>query len=320
MRKQIFVCGIALCLALSMVGCGKSPEERQAANYYQNELGLDKEEAESLAHEIYGEDEEEPGAVEEGPAETVVEPLPELVNSEWFDRKVQIYDMVFTNDYSMTEEDIRKIVDGSAYNIELTEGFDKNGEVCLENLKVDGKIIAQLWKWNYDSDSNAAKYGLPNVGDCYRIGYGRVYMENNWYDKIAIEFKNLKTRNDLLAYLSENGFIEVEKEHATYAEGSWVISSFFDDPVEYADTPHYYCNGVQSITFFRIHKLGETDQEMTGSYNLRYSGAHLNLVNSITVEFNTDGTIDLSTNNEIRDYSGLDASTWEVEIMGEQID
>ena len=60
MRKRKLAGGIvALCLALSVAGCGKSSEEKQAANYYQKELGLDKEEAEDLAHELYGKDKEE---------------------------------------------------------------------------------------------------------------------------------------------------------------------------------------------------------------------------------------------------------------------
>lgn len=68
MRRRKFVCGMfALCLALSVVGCGKGSEERQAADYYQNELGFDKEDAEELAHELYGEDEEEPSVTEEAP-------------------------------------------------------------------------------------------------------------------------------------------------------------------------------------------------------------------------------------------------------------
>ena len=113
--KRKFVCGIfALCLALSVTGCGKNSKEQQAAKYYQNELGLDKEDAEELARELYGEDDEEQNVNEEGSEGTVVEPLPEIVNSEWYDCKVQIYDMVFSDDMYLTDEDIRAAVAGSA--------------------------------------------------------------------------------------------------------------------------------------------------------------------------------------------------------------
>lgn len=307
--KRKFVGGIlALCLALSVAGCGRSSEEQQAASYYQNELGLDKEDAEELAHEIYGEDEEEPGAsiTEEGPEETVIEPLPELVNSEWYDRKVQIYDMVFSYDYCMTEEDIKKIVEGSAYNVELPEEFDENGEVCLRNLMVNGNLEAQFWKSNL-SLTDLGQYGWFNDGDYYSVSYG--FRDSTcWYDKASVEFKNLQTRDDVLAYLAANGFVEVEKEQATYAGEHNFVKGYVEiypdeTPIEYADVPHYYCKGAQSITFFRSHKLGETDQEFErGRYPTRYySGAHLNLVNYVTFEFDTDGTI------ASRTYSGINA-------------
>jgi len=324
MRKRMFVSGIALCLALSVAGCGKGSEEQQAANYYQNELGLDKEEAEDLAHELYGKDEEEPSATE-APKETVVEPLPELVNSEWFDYKVQVYDMVFNNNFydgCMTEEEIRKIVEGSAYDVELTEGFDNNGDICLSGLMVDGKMVAQFWK---TSLGNTAKYlvedGLLDDGYYYRITYGDAYWgdKNSWYDIASVEFKDLNTRDDVLAYLAENGFVEVEREQAIYANAfemaypSMDTEIFSDDtPVEFADTPHYYSKGVQSITIFRMHKLCETDQ-VVGSrkYSTCYfSGAYVNLVNSVTFEFNTEGTI-VSTSQSQYDLR--------FKIMGEQV-
>ena len=296
MKKRNFVCGIALCLALSVAGCGKSSEEQQAVNYYQNELGLDKEDAEELAHAIYGEDEEEPGVTEEtheeAPEETVVEPLPELVNSEWYDQKVQIYDMIFNFDYCMTEEEIRKIVEGSAYDVELLEDFDENGEIRLSSLAVNGNLEASFYKRS-SSLIKLSEYGWFGDEDCYCCAYGG-WGATCWYDKASVEFKDFQTRDDVLAYLAENGFVEVEREQATYAENLRKGSMIFpeDTPVEYADVPHYYCNGVQSITFFKVHKLDETDQEFEyGYYTRHYSGAHLNVVNYATFEFNTDGTI-----------------------------
>lgn len=343
MRKRNFVCGVALCLALSVAGCGKSSEEQQAVNYYQDELGLDREEAEELAHDIYGEDEEEPSVTEETPEEIVVEPLPELVNSEWYERKLQIYDMVFDNYEDITEEDIRKTVEGSSYDVELEEGFDENGEICIKSLMLDGKRLAQIWKRNWTSDDDLVKYGLRNEGYSYWIGYGPAYEESIWYDKASVEFKDFQTRDDVLAYLTENGFVEVEKEQATYAgfKTLYGMGKVYPDerPVEYADVPHYYCNGVQSITLFRSHKLGETDHvfEVVAYPTHYYSGAHLNVVNYATFEFDTDGTIvsrefsQFAHYNDAADLSeapglyipGLydqSSFTREFMIMGEEID
>lgn len=306
--KRKFVCGITLCLALSMAGCGKDSKEQQAMNYYQNELGLDKDEAEELAHELYGDDDEELNVTEEEPKEITVEPLPELLDSEWYEQKVQIYDMIFCNDWYMTEDDIRRAAEESAYNVELTEDFDENGNVVLRDIMIDGKQVAQVWKSTrgYASSSwvevnDMVLYGLLDDGEYYIISYGSVFMRDNWYDKESTEFADLKTRDDVLKYLAENGFVEVEKEQSTYPsyDEFFSIDGFInvyteDSPVEFADTPYYYSQGVQSITFYRMHELGRTDQtiEMRRGYgNYIYSGAHLNLVNCVTFKFGTDGTV-----------------------------
>lgn len=319
--KRKFACGtVALCLALSVAGCGKNSEERQAANYYQNELGLDKDEAEDLAHYLYGEDEEEeePSVSEEAPQETVVEPLPELLDSEWYDRKVQILDMVFNNDWHMTEEDIRKIVEGSAYNVEIVEDFDENGDICIKDLTVNGEEITwgksdTVFDTTFNSEDSAHSvmkfYGWFNDELCFHVRTN--YLNSNkvyWCNKPLIEFADFKTRDDVLAYLSEKGFVEVEKEQACYTDLYPHDPLLYSEKIsaEYVDTPHYYCQGVQSITFYRMHKLDETDQEIEVIFS-HYSGASLYLLNKVSFNFNTDGTI--QTWNE---------STYEAMILGKE--
>lgn len=341
MKKRKLVSGIlALCLALSAAGCGKDSQEQQAANYYQQELGLDKEDAEDLAHDFYGKEDEEKPSVTEAPKETVVEPLPELVNSQWYEEKVQVYDMVFANDMSMTEEDIRKIVAGSAYDdIELGEGFDKDGNVRLKTLnKGNGAepVIASIDYRHapYRYSEEYVKYGLLDDKDYYTVYNIFSLNENNCYDKGSIEFADFKTRDDVLAYLSENSFVEVEKKQSIYAKMcrdtthfdhtklQYVIYSdkFFDDNAfEFADVPHYYCTGMKSITFFRIHKLSESDQEIEGALNRHYSGIRLNQVNLVTFEFNTDGTIVPQTHDGVTTtQTGWDTAIFM--LAGERID
>ena len=298
MRNRKFACGmLALCLALSVAGCGKSSEEKQAANYYQKELGLDKDEAEELAHELYGRDEddgkEEPSVTDEVQEEIVVEPLPELVNSEWYDRKVQLYDMVFTLDEYLTEEVIRKTVEGSAYDVELVEDFDKNGNVCLNSIMLDGEYIALFQKQN--RPGGYVSVGLFEAGDYYNFNVC-VSAENNFYDKeiMEVEALDFKMRENVLAYLAENGFVEVEEKQAPYINMNYIASDRYVSPdgqgAEFVDVPHYYCKGAQRISFFRIHKLNEIDQEIEYQFK-NYSGCHLNLFEHVSIEFNTDGTI-----------------------------
>lgn len=325
--KRKFVCGIVFCLALSMAGCGKNSEEQQAANYYQNELGLDKEEAEELAHELYGNDDEDTDIADGSNLSDgqmggiVVEPLPELLNSEWYDFKVQIYDMVFDNYSDMTEEDIRKIVEGSAYNVELTEGFDSEGNISLSSIEIDGNCVAILQKCSKDFNrlvgSRATWVWGPELFNneyYYEFSYGTFSTENTWYDKESIEsieFMDLKTRDGVLAYLAENGFVELEAAYGPYyqmvpGQNTWFHgSNIYSDSlikidsidaqvagydIDIADLPHYSCKGAQSITLYRSHKISETDEQVEAA-GVDYSGAHLNYVNSVTFEFDTDGTI-----------------------------
>lgn len=304
--KRKIVCGIVLCLAFVLAGCGKNSKEKQAANYYQNELGLDKEEAEELAKELYGDDDEDTGAAEKESGEIVVEPLPEFLNSEWYEEKIQILDMVFSNDMYMTEEDVRRIVEGSAYDVELKEGFDDDGNVVPEAIMQDGYYVTSFekstrGKVSYGTTNDMVTYGMLEDGEYYLAPANYIFLHENWYNKASTEFVDLGTRDDVLACLSSNGIVEVEKEQSTYPSfdkdysgTQFEIVYAEDSPIEFADTPYYYSQGVQSITFYRMHELGRTDQTIEkkiGYKNYIFSGAHLNLVNCVTFEFGTDGTV-----------------------------
>ncbi|MCM1112441.1 MAG: hypothetical protein NC399_04240 [Muribaculum sp.] len=247
----------------------------------------------------------------------MVEPLPELVSSEWYDRKVQIYDMVFTRDECLTEEDIREIAEGSAYDVELVEAFDEKGAVCLEGLMLDGKkIVDFVKKGRYRNDVSG---GTIEYGDYYHFENKQIDLENNWYDKAIMEVEALdfKTRDEVLAYLAGNGFVEAVEEQEPYISmnkynGRDYVASYvspvYCSGIEYADVPHYYCKGAQSITFYRIHKVSENNQEIEFDV-LHYSGIHLNLVESVSIEFNTDGTISSMSEPEVQ----------RVLVMGEYI-
>ena len=300
--KRKFVCGIALCLALAMAGCGKSSEEQQTTNSYRNESDLAKEDTGELVDDNYSNSEEESDITGEDNEETGVEPLPELVNSEWYDCKLQIYDMVFT-DYPlhMTEEDIRKIVDGSAYNVELKEKEpDEHGNIYLD-LTVDGELVTSFFKLYYNDSYpnndaiNLKKFGLPDYGEYYRLSNRAYEYDNNcWHNKASIEFKNLKTRDDVLSFLDENGFVEIEREQAIYF--TFHDDIFYPGETDFTDVPHYYCAGTDQIAAFRIYKYSETDEEIwsEGHY---YSGAHWNIVAYVGFYFEADGTIESMYSN-----------------------
>ena len=50
---------------------------------------LHKNREEELARKLYGE-ENEPDVTEEEPEVVVVDPLPELISSEWYEQKIQV--------------------------------------------------------------------------------------------------------------------------------------------------------------------------------------------------------------------------------------
>lgn len=302
--KRKFVCGIVLCLAFALAGCGNS-KEKQAVNYYQNELGLDREDAEELANELYGDDDEDDYVAGAEPEEVVVEPLPEFLNSEWYDEKIQIYDMVFSNNMSMTEEDVRKIVEGSEYEVQLTEDFDSDGNIRLKELLIDGKIAGEFM---HSTNETYVECGLLDDEDYYEIRYNfngpymidnNNYLHNNWYDKGNTEFADLSTRDDVLAYLASNGYVEVEESQAVYLgydgrHQAIIASSVWPSEIPeglegIADTPHYFAKGAQSISLYRMRTINETDQEIGSGH--RFSGGHLNWVNFVTFEFGTDGAV-----------------------------
>lgn len=236
--------------------------------------------------------------------------------------------MVFDNYSDMTEEDIRKIVEGSAYDVELTEGFDSEGNISFNSIEIDGKCVAILQKRRPDTRtegiSTALNYGLLNDESYYVFSYGLFSTENTWYDKKSIEFMNLKTRDGVLAYLAENGFAEVESGIYYWmmpGQNGWFDGREIDSdgvlihPLEeyvIESDAYYNCKGMQNITLYRSHKISETDDHVRAKVwdeIHEYSGAHLNYVNSVTFEFNTDGTI-VSISWKVARYI----------ITGEQID
>lgn len=178
-RGEFIMKGRLICIALSfalvavLTGCGNSitKDKKQDAKYYEEKLEFDKEEKK------LGFDKEE---------EKLIEPLPELVNSEWYENKVQIYDMVFTNDGSMTDEDIRRIVASSEYDVVLGEGFDSKGNVIIKSISIDDNVV--IFDRSYDPF-----YDIRKIVVDYEIDdllYACTVGEDNYY--IPVHFAHVR--------------------------------------------------------------------------------------------------------------------------------
>lgn len=125
-KKAVFVL-LGLSTVMLLSGCGKS-EKEQAKEYYQEELGLNEEEAQEIADFVYsdGSDpEEEKVQEEETAADKELERFP--VSAEWKDYSVpdnmiQIDDTMYTAGVTVAE--IMKKTEGSAagYTYEYNPG------------------------------------------------------------------------------------------------------------------------------------------------------------------------------------------------------
>ena len=122
------------------------------------------------------------------------------------------------------------------------------------------------------------------------LGNGRCRIDPGTFQNDMTTFK---TRDDVLAYLSDNGFVEADKDDPINPS----LSYYSSEVNEYADTSHYYSKGAQYIIIYRVLKIHETDQEIRDPrYGLSFhSGARLNLVGRIWIEFNPDGTVKVCT-------------------------
>lgn len=225
-----------------------------------------------------------------------IKPNKELMNSSWSDLKVQIYDMVFTNDGRITDEDIRRIVNSSKYNVELVEDFDRNGNAIIKGISIGDETVLiartsecpnmfDIFKRSVREDEIGALYDACTIDencyfiplnydeDSYESDIGKLALDGKAYFGPCVEFSDIKTREDLLDYLSANGYVEVEEER--------------DDNEPY-EMSYYRCHGVQSITFYRTQLFVTAPQLYYGSD----LGAHINYVGTYRVCFNPDGTVE----------------------------
>ncbi|MGN0316990.1 MAG: hypothetical protein ACI4E1_03535 [Lachnospira sp.] len=135
MKRKILIVSLAL-VCFMMVGCGKKDE---LADYYENELGIDREDAEELADEFaeMNYDEEDYTYEEEASSPiTLVSPSDEIVNSKITDMLVQVNNVVIPLDGTMT---MQACFDALQADFGNTLSLDKN-TLSIEK----GKILEGL--------------------------------------------------------------------------------------------------------------------------------------------------------------------------------
>lgn len=236
-RKRIAIL-LSICfIVCSITACGKSKEIKEAEKYYQEELGMDKESAEELAADWYDNEAAAQEAAEKEDAEELEEETEEEIVQFELDPKmeevdpgagyVQLDDMVFRMDGTMTLKECLDIVDGSSLASELEYHYNDEKKISPgshETLDVerDGRVFIEILYYNpeeYDiMDDEANKEHTYMVNDCIVCG---VHPMSSWSGEKDFDYwlpggicltDSSMSREDLVAQLEAAGYVEAEKE------------------------------------------------------------------------------------------------------------
>lgn len=239
MKRKILIVSLAL-ICFMMVGCGKKDE---LADYYENELGIDREDAEELADEFaemnydeedYAYEEEEASAV------TLVSPSDEIVNSKITDMLVQVNNVVIPLDGTMTMQacfdalqadfgnvlslDKGKTLDGLAnsYDLDSLAIIDENkNKVCYLHYYNGTDNPVKL------SDCMVVYVEDPGVSEIYSLNFfysGNICAGSFIADKDIMELDEYTKRieeypilsyDTVPAYLETQGFSNVEFDESS---------------------------------------------------------------------------------------------------------
>ena len=162
LKRKIYLNLLIVSCVLGLIGCGKS-EEEQAAEYYEEQLGMSSEEAEELANSFYGEEEE----TEEKEVEfTLYEASDVIQNSNIADGLVQINEVVLKEDGSMTLdkaiEALQKSKEGENFTFVIDNNFyQSDGLVDVGGSKT--VTVYRLTQEEYEQEGRESHYELCRI-------------------------------------------------------------------------------------------------------------------------------------------------------------
>lgn len=248
MKKKIFYAVLLSCCVLGLSACAKS-EEEQAADYYQEELGMNQEDAEELADYIYGDDSEVISEEEEN-ATTEVVATDEILSAEKYSNKVQIGNTVYEFPIRVSElvANGELQVQGPEHKPEINinsfvePGRDQNFTLVGNNINLkleaynDGDEITQL------SNCVVGAYTDPYSSDIkHRLS---INGSNSTDIILSGGVKSGMSYNELVEIYGEPDLTSVDDRTGS------LILSYYDDMYyeeEYHD-PRYPTSGYYSQT------------------------------------------------------------------------
>ena len=182
MNKKINVLLCTMLLLFSLVGCGKNEntEVTQAQEYYENELGMDADEARELAEDLFGDEDttnlisssettDNEDEIEE--SETIlVNPSQEIVNSSFIDPIMQVGNAIIHFDEDYTLEEFMDLLNADSgfsnliysgsgsknsykENIITADGVLEAGAQKTCTVWLDDKALMHVTCWNNTSEA-----------------------------------------------------------------------------------------------------------------------------------------------------------------------
>lgn len=240
--------------------------------------------------------------------------MDEIKNGNPTDFKVQVCDMIFTTDLTMTKDDVKAVLDASSVEWVYEEKASGDFFVINDVKSADG-TYSFSFEWYMTKKAKGSKKEILGDDACYlsRVMVDNVVDENGEevsyaYQTDVDKLYEIASRDELLTYLSNNNYHEVDKldnEHSRYIryqynDGEKVPRKEDVDTYErYKDVLDdtvfglYTVNGETKITV-DIYTTLRSDMNVTESW----SGGDLEevlgrLYAKVTYKysFNADGTV-----------------------------
>lgn len=299
MKKLVKTLIVAVSVMGLLSACTDA-KEKAASKYMQEELGIEKEIADKIAADL-----NDAGALdsssatdsledvqEETKPSIEVDVLPEIKTGKIEDMKVQIADMIFKIDMSMTSDDVKKIIESSSFDLTYDEKFDKSGFPVIDSVIYDGEVLC-TFEWETVTEGTVGMSGW-----CFFKEEGS-YLTNIKTDKVAylaggFDFDEINDVDEILTYLSNNNYTEIGEGEGTY--NFWIqykdgeITDHSVELLERVNKNCYEIKGKESIKIYTYIPLTDVKETVNSDISRAENQRVACFVTYVT--FNTDGSID----------------------------
>lgn len=271
--------------------CDFCGEEKTGKKYVSNELGEDLVMCQDCKNDFNsdGEPSSNNSNVDDnaGTEELNIEVLPEIANGGINDLKLQICDVIVRFDGTMTESEVKAALDSSEYDLQFEEGWSGDYPT-IQDVYLNGQKIVRF-NWNYVNTNN---FEDQSMSDNVLINV-EVYNDTVCFTSALVYEEDFtgKTRDDVISFLNQNGFVE--------AENSWEAILKYDSGCLYANSDNvdtlnntsiYVDDGTKSITLYSYIPINDKVAIAETKFGKSINGIQNFAWRKMTFYFNPDGT------------------------------